>query len=182
MIHDIRDDYFWWLFGLVCENKHASHISFERLLRRLHDTDFRWIIPNDRNRAEEGAYLRYRFALTQGSGVIADEIVEDLDGPCSVFELMVGVAIHCEEHIMDDPTIGNRTGQWFWNMIVNMGLGAMTDEKYNARAVVDILDRFMDREYEPDGKGGLFRIRNCKQDLRDVEIFHQMCWYIDTIM
>ena len=33
---------------------------------------------------------------------------------CSVLEMMIALAIRCEEHIMDDPDVGNRTGQWFW--------------------------------------------------------------------
>ena len=66
-------------------------------------------------------------------------------------------------------------------MIVNLGLGSMTDNRYEAYVVDDILDRFLDREYEPDGKGGLFTIRGCKHDLRKVEIWYQTCWYLNTI-
>lgn len=43
--------------------------------------------------------------------------------PCSVLEMIIALAIRLEEHIMDDPDIGNRTGQWFWDMIVSLGLG-----------------------------------------------------------
>ena len=38
------------------------------------------------------------------------------------------------------------------------------------------------REYAPDGRGGLFTIRNCEEDLRKVEIWYQLCWYLDTII
>ena len=94
--------------------------------------------------------------------------------------MMVALASRCEE-TMDDPGMGDRTGQWFWGMIVSLGLGGQLDNRYDARVVDDILDRFLDREYEPDGSGGLFTIENCHRDLRDVEIWNQMWWYIDTL-
>jgi hypothetical protein len=106
-------------------------------------------------------------------------IICSLDGPCSVLEMMIALAVRCEEHIMDDPNIGNRTGQWFWGMIVNLGLGAVTDERYDARLVDERIGRFLNRDYEPNGRGGLFTVRNCKYDLRDVEIWYQLCWYLD---
>jgi hypothetical protein len=96
--------------------------------------------------------------------------------------MMVALAIECEVTIMDDPNIGDRTGQWFWGMIVNLGLGSMTDYKFDDIYVEGVVRRFLDREYEPNGKGGLFTVKNCRYDLRTVEIWNQMCWYLGTIM
>jgi hypothetical protein len=95
--------------------------------------------------------------------------------------MMVALAIYAEEHIMANPQIGNRTGQWFWNMVVSLGLGDQMDDRFDRRYVEDTLQRFLDRKYEPNGHGGLFMIRGCRRDLRKVEIFHQLCWYLDTI-
>ena len=80
---------------------------------------------------------------------------------------------------MYDPNIGDRTEQWFWEMIVNLGLGGMMDDIFDVEHVEYIVDRFLNREYEPNGRGGLFFIRNCKYDLRRVEIWYQLCWYLD---
>lgn len=82
---------------------------------------------------------------------------------------------------MDDPSYGDRSLQWFWGMIVSLGLGSMTDDLYDDDYVTYVLDRFMDRKYEPNGKGGLFTIRDCDRDLRTVEIWYQLCWYLDSI-
>ena len=41
--------------------------------------------------------------------------------------MMIALAIRCEEHIMDDPDAGDRTGQWFWSMLVSLGLGSMDE-------------------------------------------------------
>ena len=177
----ITNDYFAWLCNLVCEDRFAKAVSFDRLLAHLHDTVFRYSIPRDRNRAEDGIELRYRFSLVYDNGYSPDYIVDILDGPCSVLEMMIALATRCEEDYMDNPHLGNRTSQWFWGMVVSLGLGSMSDSRYDERLVDDILDRFLDRDYAPNGKGGLFTIRNCDRDLRDVEIWYQLCWYLDSI-
>lgn len=179
MANKINDEYFEWLYNLVCENRYSKPI-YRKLLTHLHEIEFRYSILRDRNRAEDGAELRYRFAIVHNYDVLAT--VVDLGEECSVLEMMVGLALRCEECIMDDSSYGNRTAQWFWGMIVNMGLGTMTDDMYDNMHVDIVVQRFLDRDYEPDGKGGLFRIRDCNVDLRGVEIWHQLCWYLDTIL
>jgi hypothetical protein len=131
----------------------------------------------DENRAKDGIDLRWRFVNDRD----LIDVPACLDGPCSVLEMMIALVIRCEETIMDDPELGDRTSQWFWNMIVNLGLGSMTDDRYDSMAVRRNVDRFLYRRYSPDGRGGLFFIRDCEQDLRGVEIWRQMCWYLDSI-
>lgn len=150
---------------------------------KLHSVEFTYIIPRDSNRADDGINMRYRFVISHGYEYedIYEDIMDALDGPCSVLEMIIALAIRCEETIMDDPNVGDRTGQWFWGMITNLGLGSMTDERFDRDYVERVIDIFLNREYEPDGKGGLFTIRHFDQDLRDAEIWHQLCWYLDSI-
>lgn len=178
---DVINLYFEWLFEMVCGSRFSADISFRKLLTHLHNTEFKYLITNDENRAREGENLRHRFALTQMPDVPEYELLDILAGPCSVLEMMVALAIYAEEHVMSDPLIGNRTGQWFWNMVVNLGLGDQMDTRFNRRYVEDTIQRFLDRKYEPNGQGGLFMIRNCNRDLRKVEIFYQLCWYLGGI-
>lgn len=144
----------------------------------LHSIRFRYSIPNDVNRADDGISLRHRFALIYGYENESDYLNE----PCSVLEMLIALAIRCEEDIMDDPRYGDRTKQWFWQMIVNLGLGAMTDDRFDRGYVLDRINIFLNREYEPNGEGGLFTIHDCEHDLRDVEIWYQLCWYLDSIV
>ena len=177
MVDNIHDEYFEWLYNLVCEGRYPH---YRKLITRLHNTEFRYSIPRDRNRAEDGEDLRYRFAYQRHYDV--GLVLVDLGKPCSLLEMMIALATRCEEQIADDPSYGNRFGQWFWGMIVNMGLGPMVDDMYDEQQVTYVIERFLDREYDPDGKGGLFRIRNCEVDLRSIEIWYQLCWYLDTIL
>lgn len=181
----IKEEYFEWLYNYVCNGRSHSKVSYVRLLDLLHQIEFTYSIPMDENRAEDGIDLRYRFAIDNGydnPGPRFDvyTVTDILEGPCSVLEMMVALAIRCEETIMDDTRYGDRTGQWFWNMISNLGIGLMTDDIFDGQIVEEKIYRFLDRDYEPDGRGGLFYIRDCEDDLRDIEIWIQLCWYLDT--
>lgn len=175
----LENRYFDWICGLVCDDDTRSY--YKKLLCYLHGREFIYTIEMDKNRETDGIYLRYRFAYENClDSSIIDEYLRDK--PCSVLEMMVALAFRCEEDIMDNPDIGNRTGKWFWDMISSLGLDSMDDEKFNKSYVKKIVDRFLNREYKPNGKGGLFTVDNCVCDLRDVEIWYQMCWYLDNIL
>lgn len=183
MIKDniIENEYFEWLYNYVCKNKGHKNISYRKLFMTLHNTEFIFSIPNDVNRAIDGEDLRYRFLLEKEDqeGVT---IKYRIEGPCSVLEMMIALAIRCEESIMDDPQYGDRTAQWFWRMLSNLGLGLMTDDIYDQDLVKYKINIFLNREYDPDGKGGLFYIRDCEEDLRNVELWAQLCWYLDKFV
>ena len=174
----INDDYFEWLCEVVDSKRFSKHVSYRKLLMHLHNIEFTWFIPYDDNRADDGIMLRRKYALAHHN----EELSDYISGPCSVLEMMAALAIRCEESIMDDTLFGNRTGQWFWGMIRNLGLSPMNDSNFDAEFVDDVIARFLNREYEPDGKGGLFTIKNCDHDLRTVEIWRQLSWYLGSIM
>lgn len=174
---EIEKEYFEWLHEIVCSNRFSQNISYDKLLLYLHNVDFTYIIRKDANRAEDGINLRQRFANCND----LDDITDLLDSPCSVLEMMIALSIRCEE-VMDDPSVGDRTAQWFWKMIVTLGLGDMYDNLFNANHVDRTIETFLNRKYEADGRSGLFRVRGCKNDMRKFEIWIQMLWYLDTIM
>ena len=173
---DIEKEYFEWMFDLVCRDRFAETISYKKLLQYLHDVEFTHTLPRDIDRVEDGIALRYRFAYDTGCAW-ADGY---LDGPCSILEMMIAMAIRCEE-IMDDTAYGDRTAQWFWRMIVNLGVGDMVDVRFDEYYVNEVIDKFLNRDYDPDGRGGLFRVKHCDYDLRHVDLWKQMTWFLDEI-
>ena len=175
--NNVTIDYFDWMYNLVCRNRYSKNISFKKVFSYLNDTKFTYSIKMDLNRAKDGTELRRRYANEFKIANIYDRIC----GPCSVLEMMIALAIRCEETIMDDENFGDRTDQWFWDMMKNLGLGHMDDDEFDEEYVSDVITRFLNRDYEPDGRGGLFFVRNCDIDLRDVEIWIQMLWYLDNI-
>lgn len=176
---ELLNRYFDWMYQLVVDDRYSK--SYRKLFVRLHDTEFTYTIPMDGNRAEDGIDLRYRFGREQHYN---DHMIASfLDNrPCSVLEMMIALSIRCEEHIMDDPDIGDRTGQWFWAMIASLGLGSMYDARFDRDRVDDILARFLERDYARNGEGGLFTVNLCRQDMRSIEIWYQMACYLKEIL
>ena len=177
---ELINSYFEWMYQLVCNDEYSKSQSYRKLLYFLHDAEFFYDLPMDGNRACDGENLRYRFGRECG---YSDPMIAECldDRPCSVLEMMVALVIRCEEHIMEDDDEGDRTGQWFWEMIVNLGLGSMNDRKFDIHYVDRCIKRFLNRNYKRNGEGGLFTVNN-GQDLRNVEIWYQMHWHLNDIL
>ena len=58
-------------------------------------------------------------------------------------------------------------------MIESLGLLRMDDENYDKIVVKATMFNFLNRMYEPDGRGGLFYVPG-RTDMRDIEIWYQM--------
>lgn len=177
---ELNNAYFEWMYQIVCGNRISVKSSYRKLLYFLHDTEFTYTIPMDGNRAEDGMDLRYRFGYENNySGPMIATYLDDR--PCSVLEMLVALAIRCEEHITDDPDAGDRTGKWFWGMIENLDLNSMDDVKFDREYAERIIHKFLNRKYGRNGEGGLFTLQHCQKDLRMVDIWYQMCWYLGEI-
>ena len=171
----LADQYREWLFNQVLDSRHHK---YRKLVEILHETDFTYTLPMDGNRFEDGIDLRYRFCWEKGikDAAVAQSID---DRPCSVLEMMVALSKKCEEQIMYDFEIGDRTGRWFWEMIDSLGLADMDDRHINRAVVHYIIDRFLARQYAPNGNGGLFTFDD-GVDVRNEEIWCQMMWHLDN--
>ena len=178
MSYNLQRGYFNWICDLVYDEFNLREYPYSRLLSYLHQIEFTYVHPMDENRAADGVDLRYKFGYERYiSGEIIDE--ELGNGPCSVLEMMAALALACEEHIMSDPDIGDRTGLWFWGMIDNLGLSDMHDYNFDQDYTDEVIRRLLNREYEPDGTRGLFTVRNRRCDLRTVDIWYQMMWFLN---
>ena len=176
---ELKRRYFDWLCSLIYDGQRNVD-SFTRLLVFLDNIPFTYTISMDGNRFSDGLYLRHRFGSERRlSGVEVDHCLADK--PCSILEMMVALAKRCEETIMDDPEYGDRTNLWFWGMIDNLGLGRMDNARFDENQARAIIDIFLRREYNYDGQGGLFTVRNPLVDMRKTEIWYQAMWYLNTI-
>ncbi|MCB7359588.1 hypothetical protein [Flavonifractor plautii] len=178
--NELIDRYFDWMYQLVVDDRYSKQ-SYRKLFFKLHGTEFTYTIPMDGNRAEDGIDLRYRFGRENH---YSDSMIASyLDNtPCSILEMMIALSLRCEEHIMDNPDAGNRTGQWFWNMLVSLGLGSMDDTEFDRDYVDMVLKRFLARDYQRNGRGGLFTVYDPRQDMRSMEIWYQLNCYLREII
>lgn len=172
----ILNDYFEWLYSIVKNERRSKRASYKKLLSTLHNIEFKYFIDYDENRAADGIEMRWRYVCEGGNKAILK-----WKEPCTVLEMILGLAYQME-YIMDDPILDYKVGHWFWIMISNLELDRMTDSKFNKNEVYGRIFIFLERKYEPNGEGNIIKIDNTDTDLRDVEIWWQMCWYLDSII
>lgn len=172
---NIRDDYFEWIYQTLIGK------GYRHLLEYLFNEEFFYVVDLDDNRLEDGKELKYRYAEYAD---IPDRVVRNKIGNeyCSVLEMMAALSIRMEESIMYDPDFGDRTSIWFWEMIKSLGLYGMTDKDYDQFYAQSAIARFLNRDYDRDGNGGLFTVKNTRTDMRDIDIWYQMCLYSDNIL
>lgn len=175
----IQHEYFDWMYRRVMS--WSEKRTYYRLMSYLNSREFTYIKPMDSNRYADGIDLRYRFG--DDVGYSADDISQAFDHrPCSVFEMMVALAIRCEEQIMFNPDYGDRTSHWFWVMIENLALENEDDDNCDEWYVGNMVDIFLSNDIDPDGTGGLFRIESTQHDMRYADIWYQMNWYLSEVV
>lgn len=166
----IAISYFAWLCKRVSVDK-----RYTRLCIRLHQTPFVVMNEKDGNRVSDGLYLRKKFEDETGFKIDGSVV----DGPCTVLELLVALAMRCENDIMRDPDKDDQTHKWFWEMVYNLGLDAFDDERYDGSKIDDILLKWMSLKYTKRGLGSPFPLAvGVKTDQRKVEIWYQLQGYL----
>lgn len=175
----IQFDYFLWMVDLVCDKRYTQGTTWKQLLTFLDRVDFSFTMEMDSNRARDGEQLRYRFGFEKG---IPNEMIHSALNLrcCSMLEMMVALALRCEEHITADPENGDQTGKWFFEMIESLGLGGMDDSSFDSRFASECVHRFLQRQFRRDGQGGLFTVPNSIRDMRALDIWYQMMTYLNN--
>lgn len=167
--------YLEWLYSQVgiVQNRNPAR-SHWKLLLQLYTTQYRWFIPNDDNRVEDGKALRLLFL---------DETRYPLDDPfghffsieCSMLEMLIALAQRAAFDSEGSPA------EWFWRLLHNLGIDGYTDDIHEisiAEEVEEVLEQINSRSYGPDGSGGLFPLRDAQNDQRVVELWYQLQAYL----
>ena len=181
MIHDLDQDYFAWLYAHMdpLKSSSAQH-SWWELIIQLHSIPYRWHIRNDDNRAADGLTLRDEFCDLVGSW----EGTRWIHGkPCSVLEMLIALAKRVSFTTEDSPLEADERS-WLHHFLENLALLKYNDEAYMYDAewtksrVREKVRVFLDRDYEPNGRGGLFPLLHPKTDQRMVEVWYQLAAYL----
>lgn len=174
---EIEKVYFDWMTSKVFKNEYDRD-SYLDLLSQMHNVIFTYSIPMDENRYLDGVDLKKTFLWENN---LDNSYLECLGNECSLLEMMVALSCRCETSIMSNPEYGNRTWMWFHIMLENMGLLDMTNEYYDRRYIAERISVLLERRYDYDGTGGLFKVPNTQYDMRRIEIWAQLNWFLDTI-
>ena len=118
MTRKANDVYFGILCDLIGMKGPVEDCQYFELLYQLYRTEFYSIVPNDDNRALDGVKLRDKYGFPK------------VDVPCNLFEMLVALAIRCDEDILYNPEYGDRSKDWFWMMMTNIGLNKFRDRSF----------------------------------------------------
>lgn len=165
------------------ENWLVERIGFEenreyrKLIGTLHSIPFLSRISRDRNREDDGLMLREEFCSEMGlSGDEVDQFTNER--PCSVLEMLIALAIRVDNEWIGDPGEAHPE-EFFWEMLVNLGLAKYHNRHFHEFLVENIVLKWLDREFEPDGKGSIFPLKHPHRDQRNIEIWSQMLAYVN---
>jgi hypothetical protein len=172
MDEPLENLYFNWLCAKVVNMKELPDPFYWELLKKLHKTEYVWMMSGDDNRAEDGKELRRDFIF---QAEIPDDPYWRIALGCSMLEMLIAFSRRAE---FQDDTPAH---QWFWEFIDNLGLTDNHDENFDEEYVEMVLYELIWRTYKPDGSGGLFPIMHPSGDQKEIEIWYQFCEYlVDT--
>lgn len=169
----MEEDYINYLKNLV---RGEDLTDYEQLLDYLWKKEYYSILPNDQNRLKDGLQLR--------------DIPDGPDytlcfGPCSILEMLIALSKRMAWELVDSVyNLSDR--DLFWEMIENIGLKRFNNRIIKRNGQIDEMDQilatWLEREYSPDGVGGIFPIKNWKPRVdkpqNRVEIWYQMMLYL----
>ena len=164
------DIYFNWLCNMI------KGSYYEELLFKLFTTEFISPDGRDSSRIFDGLKLRDKFEWEVNHAYKCGR----KDG-CSVLEMLIGLAIRLDDDVMYEIRYGDRFVDWFWLFIDNMGMSQATDSNWNfswSKFVDKRIRDIMAHNYKENGEGGMFVIENRDEDMREVDIWRQLMWFI----
>ena len=165
------EDYIRWVMKdkLKLTDREMKH--WKNLCLVLAEIEFAWIHPMDENRAADGLELRDDFEyetgeyLDKSSGLLPN---------CSFFEMLAALSVRCENQLMRNLSLGDRTSKWFFEFLDNLGL----DPDLKSEDIQEIVINFMDGNYKANGEGGMFPIKRRGINQRGEQLWKQLSAYI----
>lgn len=170
----MEEAYFDFLLSFLDEDENMLPSMFDsyHLLWKLHHTEFRYSAMMDRNRDMDGREWRNRYG-----GELPPAF---LKRPASVLEVLLGLADRMAFELDDEEGIA----AYFWEMLNNLGI-AYADYDFELDASLDrkvdkAINRWMSRQYDSHGRGGVFPLEFVPEFYESDEFHNQNrleLWY-----
>lgn len=112
---------------------------YDILLERLD------LIPYEPNRLntdryEDAEQLRIDYGVDNN---IKEVLSYFEDTPITVFEVLVALSIRLEKKVVPNNKKGDRTSQWFWALINDIGLGKQDDNHWDLNIIDKVIKEWM---------------------------------------
>lgn len=135
------------------------------ILHALYSETFLSLVNYDDNRALDGVRLREEFLEEALPYWSRGEILEWIEAPACILEVLLALANRAAFNDNGSPQ------RILEEMIGNIDFG------YTDLDMAEAIERFNNRTYGPDGRGGVFPLKHPVEDQRFVELWYQMAAY-----
>ena len=158
-------EYTRWVIG----EAGAERVDNFLLLSCLNNIEFYFLMPDDKNRAEDAFYIREDYISEHGD-------IEEIPSTPTVLEVLLGLAKHAT--VMDYDT----AWKWLSLFIRNLGFEGINDSNWNENTeafVKKTIRKWLDRRFSKDGVGSPFR-GNGTYDVAHTSMWYSLQWYLSN--
>lgn len=160
------DGYFGYLCSVINIPPEYTYVMYF-----IYNKTFYSSLKLDENRIHDAFRLRNYYCEDNKIEGLEKEEVFSFDPNC--LEILISLAKRLEDDILYNNKEGDRTKEWFWMFIKNLGLDNI--EVPEKEDISNKLDKWLERKYDKNGKNGNIIVLNglCRIDLRKLEIWDQ---------
>ena len=182
--NNLSELYLVWLINLINADNYKGK-SYIKLCSLLNKIPFKPVIKLDENRLSDvQSLLRETYIQSQSEWyrLTNDDIMELPTWPVSFLELIISLAMRIDLDFMREINGIDNTRIYFWVLVRNLGILEFDDEHWGEDAIISIVNRLnivQNRTYDPNGNGGLFPLENAEMDQRNVQIWNQLCQFVN---
>lgn len=184
--NNLSELYLNWLLRLINADNYQGK-SYIKLCSLLNKIPFNPIMKLDINRnSDVQSLLRETYIQSQSDWYRLneqfDEIMELPTWPVSFLELIISLAMRIDLDFMREINGIDNTRIYFWVLVRNLGFLSFDDENWNEDAIISVVNRLnivQERKYDFNGNGGLFPLENAEMDQRNVQIWNQLCQFVN---
>ncbi|MBP5596316.1 MAG: hypothetical protein J6Y02_13095 [Pseudobutyrivibrio sp.] len=182
--NNLSELYLVWLLNLINADNYKGK-SYIKLCSLLNKVPFEPVIKLDENRLSDvQSLLRETYIQSQSEWyrLTNDDIMELPTWPVSFLELIISLAMRIDLDFMREINGIDNTRIYFWVLVRNLGILEFDDEHWGEDAIISIVNRLnivQDRKYDFNGNGGLFPLENAEMDQRNVQIWNQLCQFVN---
>lgn len=176
--------YLDWLLRLINAENYKGK-SYINLCKLLHKIPFQPVIALDKNRESDvQSLLRETYVQSQSEWYRLEnsESINFSKYPVSFLELIISLAMRIDLDFMREINGIDNTRIYFWVLVRNLGFLEFDDDNWGEDSIISVVNRLnivQDRKYDFDGKGGLFPLENAEFDQRNVQIWNQLCQFVN---
>lgn len=182
--NNLNELYLNYLLRLINADNYREK-SYTKLCSLLYKIPFKPILTLDNNRSYDvQSLIRETFIQSQSEWyrLENDELIMLPNLPISFLELIISLAMRIDMDFMREVNEVDNSRVYFWIIIKNLGFLVYDDEHWGEDSIISIVNRLnivQDRKYDFDGNGGLFPLKNAKEDQRNVQIWNQLCQFVN---